>query len=98
MQTGISLIDMTNLNESNNIKGLIHFFKVLLPPFFFLVSFFLLFSTLYLNSSMPKGFSLPSSLKSSSERSSPNEGGSILNGPCEGAMLGPTPPMLKASN
>ena len=98
MQTGISLIDMMILNESNNIKDLIHFLKVPLPPFFFLVSFLLLFSTLCLNSSMPKGFSLPSSLKSSSERSSPKEGGSILNGPCEGAMLGPTPPMLNASS
>jgi len=50
-----------------------------------------------LNSSIPSGFSLASSLKSSSDSSSPNEGGSILSGPWVGATLGPTPPKLNAS-
>jgi hypothetical protein len=79
MQVDINSIGMMIL--SDNIKVNSHFLSVVLPPFFFFVSFLLLFSTLCLNSSMPKGFSLPSSLKSSSDRSSPKEGGSILRGP-----------------
>ncbi len=38
---------------------------------------------------MPKGFSLASSLKSSSDKSSPNEGGSILKGPWSAEIYGP---------
>lgn len=75
----------------NDINFNNHFLLDPLIPFFFLLSLLFTFSTLYLNSSIPKGFSLASSDNSSSESSSPNEGGSIRNGPWVGATFGPTP-------